>query len=457
MGRSKLFATIAGAVVSVVMMVPHAAADPPPESFVTSARPFLVPRAPDVLVQPVLTTGDVVGTGDGAYQMSGVPDGIGWYTSAPNTFEVYVNHELHQDYDPSGSRVSHITFDADGGVTAGEYVVDGTEGYEWFCASSLDIIHGVPWYTTGEESAHSEHDGVSIAINASTGRVHETPWFGHLSHENVVPVEGLSKAFVGLSEDGSFQYSQYFAYMAETFDGAVDGSKGALFAWVPDHPVKDGAPSANDIRKGDVVRGHFERIPHAADMLSLELDKTAVAMGAWGFDRIEDQIDDPNHPGTIYFAETGRAHAFAPNGRVYKLEVDPEAPKHAALSVVLDSRRDDLASPDNLGISARALVIQEDRNWKQSGYNRVLAYDLATGGLTEVARTDPPDRLVDKEGPAAWESSGVVSVEDAFGPGWWLLDVQAHDTRMDVPDRTLVPNTATGEGGQLDLVFIPGT
>jgi hypothetical protein len=283
-----------------VIASPHAAADPPPESFVTSARPFLVPRAPDVLVHPVLTTGDVVGRGEGAYQMSGVPDGIGWYASA----------------------------------------------------------------------------------------------------------------------------------------------------------LKDAHPSANDIRKGEVVRGHFERIPHAADMLSLELDKTAVAMGAWGFDRIEDQIDDPNDPGRISFAEMGRAHAFAPNGRVYKLEVDPDSPQIATLAVVLDSRRDDLASPDNLGISARALVIQEDRNWKQSGYNRVLAYDLATGDLSEVARTDPPGRLVDKEGPAAWESSGVVSVEDAFGPGWWLLDVQAHDTRMEVPDRTLVPSTSTGE---LDLVFIPGT
>jgi hypothetical protein len=222
--------------------------------------------------------------------------------------------------------------------------------------------------------------------------------------------------------------------------------------------VKDGDPSSNDIEKGDRVAGHFVRIRDARHLAPLKLEKTVQAMGAWDFDRIEDQVADPNHPGTIYFTETGRANAYAPHGRVYELRVDPNAPNHATLSVVLDSNTgDDIFSPDNVGISARALVIQEDRNWKQSGYNRVLVYDLATGTLTPVARTDPDQSIIDEKGLGAWESSGVVNAEDAFGPGWWLLNVQAHYTEMPVPDQTLVPDSATGEGGQLDLVFIPGT
>jgi hypothetical protein len=48
-------------------------------------------------------------------------------------------------------------------------------------------------------------------------------------------------------------------------------------------------------------------------------------------------------------------------------------------------------------------------------------------------------------------------VAGVFGQGWWLLNVQAHDTEMSVPDQSLEPDTATGEGGQLVLVFIPGT
>ena len=44
-----------------------------------------------------------------------------------------------------------------------------------------------------------------------------------------------------------------------------------------------------------------------------------------------------------------------------------------------------------------------------------------------------------------------------FGPGWWLLDVQAHDFNVGVPGPSLEPDSARGEGGQLVRVYIPGT
>jgi hypothetical protein len=206
------------------------------------------------------------------------------------------------------------------------------------------------------------------------------------------------------------------------------------------------------------MRGHFARIPRAEDLLPLQLEKLVQSMGAFDFNRIEDQIDGPNDPGTVYFAETGRANQEVTHGRVYRLEVNPSNPREATLSVVLDAAEgDDIVDPDNLGISDTALVIQEGRNWRKSGYNRVLVYDLASGTLRPVARTDPDRSIIDEKGLGAWESSGVVDVSDVFGPGWSLLDVQAHSTTMNVPDRSLEPNTATGEGGQLVLLFIPGT
>jgi len=425
-----------------------------PPVFVTSARPFLVPLQDGVVVQPVLTTGDVVD----AYQMSGVPDGIGWVESPDGAIEVFFNHELHPDYDPSGSRVSHVTVNADGEVTAAGYVVDGTEGYEWFCSSTLEVIDGVPWYLTGEESKHSPRKGTSIAIDVSTGVLNETPWFGHFGHENVVPVGGLSRAFLGLSEDGFGEYSQYFAYIASSFDGAIAGEEGSLRVWVPDEAVQDGNPSDDDLDKGETMPGHFARISEAEEVPPRQLEKLVQSMGAFDFNRIEDQIDDPNDPGTVYFAETGRANQEVTHGRIYRLEVDPTNPRQATLSVVLDAAAgDDLFSPDNLGISGAALVIQEDRNWKMSGFNRVLVYDLATGTLTPVARTDPDQAIVDDRGPGAWESTGAVDASEVFGPGWWLLNVQAHYTEMSVPDQSLEPDSATGEGGQLMLLFIPGT
>ena len=459
---SRIVAPGASALVAFSMLVPGGVASgmrpAAPTPFVTDARSFLVPLVDGVVVQPILTTGDIVGESDVSYQMSGAPDGIGWYASAEGQIEVFFNHELHPVWDPSGARVSHLTLNPAGDVMAAEYVVDGTEGYEWFCSSTLEVIDGKPWYLTGEESIHSPRDGVSIAIDASTGVLQETPWFGHLSHENVVPVQGLSKAFLGLSEDGFGESSQLYAYVARTFEGALDGDEGSLGVWVPDEPVADGNPSSDDLAKGESMSGHFEKIARAEDVLPLKLEKTVQAMGAFDFDRIEDLVDDPDEPGTVYFAETGRANAEVTHGRIYKLEVEPSSPRQATLSVVLDAAvGDDIFNPDNLGISSSALLIQEDRNWKMSGYNRVLVYDLASGTLTPVARTDPSEFIVGNRGPGAWESSGAVSVADAFGQGWWLLNVQAHYTKMNVPDLSLEPDTARGEGGQLSLVFIPGT
>jgi hypothetical protein len=425
--------------------------------FLTSERPYLVPLAPGVQIRPILSTGDVIGGRQAGYQMSGVPDGIGWYASTDGSIEVFFNHELSALYDPSGARVSHVTLNADGAVVAASYPIDGTEGFEWFCSSTLRVIDGVPWYLTGEESKHSDRHGSSIALNASSGRYVETPQFGHFGHENVVPVDGLSKTYLGLSEDGFGESSQLYAYLADSFGGAIRGD-GALRVWVPDEPVADGNPSPADIVKGETMAGHFVRIPRSASVLPRDLESMAQDLGAFDFNRIEDQTADPDEPGVVYFSETGAAKQETSHGRIYKLEVDPDNPRHATLAVVLSAAEgDDIFNPDNLGISHSSLVIQEDRNWKHSGYNRVLVYDLASGSLTPVARTDPSQDIIDAKGLGAWESSGVVDASAAFGQGWWFLNVQAHYSEVGVPDLSLKPDSATGEGGQLELVYIPGT
>jgi hypothetical protein len=425
--------------------------------FLTSERPYLVPLAGGVQIRALLTSGDVIGGTNTGYQMSGTPDGLGAYSRSSGTLELFMNHELNGRFDASDARVSHLTLDARGRVLAASYPVDGTEGFQWFCSSTLEILGGVPWYFTGEESSRSLRQGSSIALNAGTGNWVETPHFGHMSHENIVPVKGLARAYLGLSEDGFGESSQMYSYTADRFKAAIRGH-GSLRVWVPNREVQDGNPSPNDIANGETMPGHFVRIADRDNFDPKTLQKAAQRKGAFDFVRIEDQTDDPDQPGTIYFAETGAANQETTHGRIYRLRVDPESPSHARLSVVLDaSAGDDIFSPDNLGISHEALVIQEDRNWKKSGYNRVLVYDLSSGSLTPVARTDPPQEIIDAEGVGAWESSGVIDAGEFFGPGWWLLDVQAHDFRVRVPGPSLEVDSARDDGGQLLKVFIPGT
>ncbi len=452
--RARLTAAIAAGVLLSVALPPGSAVagDPP---FLTTKPPQLVALEAGVEIMPILTAGDVIGQGSRAYQMSGIPDGLGLYRSGPDTVEVWMNHELGGD--PSNARVSHLTLDNDGAVIDAEYVINGREKFKDFCSSTLEIIHGTPWYLTGEEANDSIYGGTSIAINAETGDWVETPHFGLMLHENVVPVQGLSKATMFLAEDGRHNHNQIYVYLADTFKGAIAG-RGQLMTWVPTGKT-DGTPSNDDVSVGQPLRGELVPISQRDNDTVTHLNAAAEAAGAFNFVRIEDAVTDPSHPGVLYFADTGAARSESYKGRIFKLRFDVEDPTRSTLSVVLDGDAgDDMFNPDNLGITARTLMIQEDRNYARSGYARVLAFDLSTGTLTPVARTDPKPIAIKRDGgPGAWESSGIVDASALFGPGWWLLDVQDDEYFVSVPGPSLRVDSAEGEGGQLLAMFVPGT
>ena len=422
---------------------------------VTPTRPMLIALEPGLEITPIITSGDQIGD---SFQYTGVPDGIGVYASAPDRLEVFTNHELSYRYgDPAWSRVSHLTLDAQGAVVSASYAMDGTERYEYFCSSTMAMIDGVPWYFTGEEWFASPRGGTSIAINALTGAVHRTPQFGSLNHENVVPVQGLDRAVVYLSEDSFRLRSQAYAYFADDFPGAIHGD-GAFAVWVPDDPG-DGDPSTNDIAKGRTLTGHVVTIPNAERYTGLQLNEKAEVLGSFNFVRIEDAATDASNPGVVYFSDTGANKSETKHGRLYRMTFDPANPRNATLEVVLDGDAgDDIVNPDNLGIDQRVLLIQEDRNDTASGYNRILLYDLTTGTLTAVARLDPTQTVIERGGgPGVWESSGVVDASAFFGPGAWLLNVQAHHTSILQQGIDLGIDSAMGHRGQLILLRIPGS
>lgn len=457
----KRVAWAAAVLMLVVALVPGAASGQRrerDEPFITSARPYVVSTDPSTTLTPILTTGEVIGGQLGGFQFSGVPDGIGAYASSGNRLEVFVNHETAHAYgDASDSRVSHLTLNPNGRVVAANYLVDGTEGYQYFCSSTLDFVQGTPWYFTGEEWIGTPKGGISIAVNAVTGRIVETPHFGHMNHENVVPIKGLDKAMTFLAEDSFRLESQAYSYFSDTFDKAIRG-RGSFTVWVPDDQG-DGKPSSDDIAKGDTLDGRFVSIPNAKRYSGLELNEVSERLGAFNFVRIEDAAHDPGNPGVMYFSDTGAARAETKNGRLYRFTIDPANPRRASLEVVLDGDAgDDLVNPDNLGINETTLVIQEDRNKASSGYARVHRYDLGSGVLTPVARLDPSQYAIDVGGgPGVWESSGVLDVSEFFGDGYWLLDVQAHKAYVRQQGPDLEIDSGRGQRGQLLLMHIAGT
>jgi hypothetical protein len=439
----------------------------------TSKPPYLVPTAPGVQVDPILSTGDTVPQGQTPpYQMSGIPDGLGAYSERRSsrtgkrkaTYNVVMNHELGITFpgQPPGvnTRISMLTVNrSTNSVLSAKYAFTGAEGFERFCSATLQYIHGTPWYFTGEEAINgvapappAGHDGSSIALNARTGDWVETEHFGHLQHENVVPTK-LKKWFF-LTTDDDFRAGQdayLYAYMAKSFKAALSGNpdKGSLYVWKADNGT-----SSSDIHKGQTLTGRFVPIPQSENTDSVALKNAATARGAFKFDRLEDVALYRRVKGRYYFTDTGKAPRTE-RGRVYQFDVSRRNPTRASLRVVLDGDAgDDFANPDNLDTAPGKLVFQEDRESAfRDVYNRVLVYDLKTGTLQPVARAATPASLR----PGTWESSGVINASHILGPGWWLTDVQAHSTTAPQPGPTLVPDSSTGEDGQLQAVYIPQT
>jgi Alkaline phosphatase PhoX len=414
----------------------------------TSEPAQLVATAPQVTIDPILTTGDVLGD----YQMSGVPDGLGAYKQN-GEIQLYMNHEL--DGTPSDARVSHLTLNDDREVVAGEYVVDGSEGLKNLCSSSLSIISGVPTYLTGEESP----PGSSIALDASTGEYRKTDQFGHFEHENVIALDGLPFGLFVSTEDGPPDHSQLYAYSADSLDGALRG-EGQLLVWKAD----GGAASTKDITKGETLAGGFVPLSKADNADANTLQAAARRQGAFDFTRLEDVAQSKTDPSVIYFNDTGEPSRATERGRVYRLSLDPSsdpASPKASLTLLLDGDSgDDIVNPDNLDTARGVLVIDEDRNSENQaaavagGYGRVLVYDLKHEDLRPVARVRTPGALP----PGTWESSGVLNASDLLGEDWWLLDVQAHySTPKPQPGPSLEPNSSSGEKGQLLAIRIPGS
>ncbi len=465
MGK-RVLVSMAFAVLALAVASATTGANSP--GFKTEKPAYLVPwtAGNGVIVDPILSTGDVVG----GYQMSGIPDGLGAYKTGAATAQVFMNHELEPSVAPNSySRISHLTLDRKTrSVLDASYAFTGAEGFSRFCSATLEVLQGTPWFFTGEEDLPTlGHDGSSIAMNAATGDWTETKHFGHVLHENVVPMERLSEAFF-LTTDDDFRdppaFNAYlYAYIAKTWDGAISGTEGSLYVW----KANGAADSSNDIAKGQTLQGHFVPITQAENANGGALEAASLAKGGFKFSRLEDAAAAQQHPGRAYFADTGKLGSETIKGRIYRIDIDPSDPTKASVTLLLDGDgSDDLINPDNLDTSTEAVVIQEDRNSEHRGplgtvlgrpndpgYGRVLVYDIKSGSLTTVARPNTTPALR----PGEWESSGVINAQTFLGQGWWLMDIQAHRQTAPQPGPSLVPDSSTGEDGQLLAVYIPNT
>ena len=222
------------------------------------------------------------------------------------------------------------------------------------------------------------------------------------------------------------------------------------------------------------------------------------------FVRVEDIAYDKRSgmSNVVYIVDSGRGTAptqppppqppvptFGPglstNGRVWKMVLDTDDPTQVtSLSILIEGDdkavkdSNEIHQPDNIESTANGLYLTEDPGSSQqfplnstdpaATTARVWQYPFATGTATVALKVDQSadegatDEAVSPTGSqGAWEASGIVDASAAFGPGAFLINVQAHTLWVDAApgDDNFPPAgadfTNKREGGQLLLVRIP--
>jgi hypothetical protein len=317
----------------------------------------------------------------------------------------------------------------------------------------------------GNTAAFDPKGSQTVAI--FDNEAHALSRLGHFPKENTLVMRGTGKRTVILTtEDGPRSTdSQLYLYVGRKHRSSRNPLRrngldnGKLYVLASD----DARDDENQLLQGDTLGVHWAEIPNADQLNDVQTEAAADAAGAFGFVRIEDGMFRPNAKREFWFVTTGdqagRSEADPHTnelGRLYRLRFTKRDPlKGARLTQAynadqLTPAQDGPLSPDNLDVTKRFVIINEDgtagsvadgttgsrddmdrRNrdgsiWivprKSAGDPSTFKRVAELVGRAEGGRDGIP--TVDERGNRAgvWETSGIV----AFGRNSFLFDVQAH-------------------------------
>jgi hypothetical protein len=475
---------------------------------IATIKPYAVGIAGGYEAKRLLSVGDrVPETSNPAkeYQMVGIPDGLGAHANPDGTKTVFMNHELNSSSQSepvigeplnNGAIVSKLVLDGDGNVLSGERAYDwvynentlvgpapevgnATPALSRFCSGSLagpDQGFDRWIYLTNEEEGTpaSSFDGKgSVSVAIADNNLYTLPRLGHFAKENtlVQPAPGKDTVAITL-EDGpatlapGVENSQLYMYVG-TKDRSASGvlrrnglDNGDLYVLAPADPA-NADEAAFQSGQIDV---EWKLIPNAEALDEAGVEAASDAAGAFRFGRPEDGAYNGWNRNEFVFVTTGGATGANELGRLYSLRLHPGRPtKSGTLEVlynadaIVKAGGDIAISPDNIDISKRHLMVQEDGTTEsrlvmaaKGRDGSIWRFDISrrgvdVGSALRVVELDPPGRDDVAVGPGVWETSGVIDASDLFGRDTWLFDVQAHPP-------TTAPAANTVEDGQLLLL-----
>ena len=339
-----------------------------------------------------------------------------------------------------------------------------------------------------------------------------------------VPANGATPGFTSASQSQLYSYvardtkavladkGDLWAFVSDTpgFDDYYDFTPGSSQA-ITGHFIKvpkdiatgrnaDGSPitSADLGYPAPPTDGSWQRDLRSAAPVGIDgpqwvLEYWSQINNVFDFVRVEDIAYDKRHGmgNVVYVVDSGRGTAGTPqagrstNGRVWKMVLDKHDPKIVtAMSILVEGddnpvkTLDEVHQPDNIESTKSGILLTEDPGSSQQFPAGSADPNATTGRLWYVPFSGTPQVVAkidqsadggptDVDGrPAgnwgAWETTGIVDASAAFGPGAFLINIQAHTLWIEKADGddNVAPAgpdfTYKREGGQLLLIRAPG-
>lgn len=439
----------------------------------SSQTPYLVPTATGVSTKSILTVGDSVG----GYKMVGIPDGLGAFDNGNGTFTLLMNHELGgtagvtRAHGSAGAFVSKwIINKSDLSVVSGSDLIQkvylwngseftqGTTAFNRFCSGDLAAASAfyntatglgttIRIYLNGEESGVEGRAFAHIVTGDNAGTTYQLPYLGKFSWENAVARPFASdKTLVAGMDDG--QNGQVYFYIGNKTNAGTEIDKaglnnGKLFGIKVDGLVDE----SNTTALATGTRFTLADLGVVQNLTGAQLDAASETAGVTSFLRPEDGTWDPSNPRDFYFTTT---NSFTGPSRLWRIRFDdPNNPEAGGTIEMLLDGSEGQRMFDNLTIDRYGHILLQEDIGNQAAIGKVWQYDIASDTLIQIAQHDPARFTPGATGFLTQdeESSGIIDAQDILGPGWFLMDVQAH-------------YGITGElveGGQLVAMFNPDT
>ena len=449
----------------------------------SSQTPYLVPLVPGVDFTSILSVDDRPGTPalpTSTYKMAGIPDGLGALDNGDGTFKLWMNHEIptgsgvaHSHGNTSGAFVSQWTINkSDLKVLDGKDLIttpvlsSGDANFNRFCSADLpassaffDIGSGMGTtnriYMNGEETTGGRAFG-HVVTGPDAGKSYQLPLLGNYSWENFLanPATGVKTLVMG-NDDGSGGGGSSAArglisvYLGTKTNSGTDVDKAGL---------TNG--SVGFIKVGSVLNESRTTGLGVAKNVSAPFTVTSDKLQGTTFLRPEDGAWDPSNPNDYYFVTTDQydqvkdgVGATVGRSRLWKAHFDSLANPNAggSISMLLDGTEPGQMY-DNIAINKHGRIILLEDVGGNAHNGKIFSYDIATQQLVKIASHDPArfgDIGLSATAPFNndEESSGVIDAEDILGPGWFLVDTQAH--------YSFGATSYEVEGGQLMAMFVP--